>query len=70
MTTRKRTQSKRTSDSSQSNMTSDIKKAKAHPRDMDTEDNGVPRGDWNDDPQQEDEGRPGTRSNFDDHLRK
>jgi hypothetical protein len=67
MPTRKRSTTKRTTNT-QREKTRQIKKAEQHPRDLDTEDNGVPRGDWNDEPLQEDEGRSGVRSNFDDHL--
>ncbi len=45
------------------------RKAAEPPRDLQTEDNGVPRGDWSDDPLKPDDGGEGIRSNFDGHYR-
>jgi hypothetical protein len=47
---------------------SQVTKGAETPRDLHSEDSGVPRGDWNDDPLQQDDGAEGIRSNFDDHY--
>jgi hypothetical protein len=67
-TTGKSTSGKRKSRGHQEERNNQIRKGAEAPRDLDTEDSGVPRGDWNDDPLQTDDGAEGIRSNFDDHF--
>ena len=69
MTTKsKRAARKEESTSAASDTKRQVRKAAKAPRDLKTEDNGVPRGDWSDDPLKPDDGGEGIRSNFDDHY--